>query len=93
MLVAAERRLTDQGMALPLVVGNVLSADKSTEDYRGEREQEKTEAVEAIEHALATIEGQRREPDKSSWLASRSPLSIGHFVNLNLSLHSYFTDI
>jgi hypothetical protein len=45
-------------------VDNVLSVNMSMADHRSEREQEKTEAVEAIEHALATIEGQRREPDK-----------------------------
>jgi hypothetical protein len=33
-------------------------------DHHSEREQEQTEAVEAIEHALSTIEGQRREPDQ-----------------------------
>jgi hypothetical protein len=33
-------------------------------DHHSERERERTEAIEAIEHALSAIEGQRREPDQ-----------------------------
>jgi hypothetical protein len=36
----------------------------SMADHRSEREQERAEAVAAIEGALATIEGQGREPDQ-----------------------------
>lgn len=33
-------------------------------DFHSERAEERTEAIEAIEHALSAIEGQRREPDQ-----------------------------
>jgi len=33
-------------------------------DHHSDRERERTEAIEAIEHALSAIEGQRREPDQ-----------------------------
>ena len=36
----------------------------SISDHRSEREQERAEAVAAIEYALVTIEGQHREPDQ-----------------------------
>jgi hypothetical protein len=33
-------------------------------DHRSEREQERAEAIEAVERALSAIEAQRREPDQ-----------------------------
>jgi hypothetical protein len=41
-----------------------VAHDAGQADHHSERELERTEAIEAIEHALSAIEGQRREPDQ-----------------------------